>query len=210
MVVRRRVGTIPPLRAWLFPLVVDALIVSAAWITAYWARFELAVPWSVARTALLLLPVAVALQLISAYAAGVYHRVGRYVSLVDIRSFGVAALLFAVPLLSVRLFLPVGWWTIPISVILVSSVLGFGGMLSFEPVGGLEAARRILERVELPINGPSLGGVETLVTRPVTTSHAGMTPEERQRIGLSDALIRISVGVEDVDDLKRDFENALG
>jgi len=87
---------------------------------------------------------------------------------------------------------------------------GFGGMLSFEPAGGVEAARRFLERVELPINGPSLGGVETLVTRPVTTSHANLTPAERRRIGLSDELIRVSVGVEDIDDLKRDFENALG
>ena len=83
-------------------------------------------------------------------------------------------------------------------------------MLSFEPAGGVEAARRFLERVELPINGPSLGGVETLVTRPVTTSHANLTPAERRRIGLSDELIRVSVGVEDIDDLKRDFENALG
>jgi cystathionine beta-lyase/cystathionine gamma-synthase len=87
---------------------------------------------------------------------------------------------------------------------------GFGGMLSFEPDGGLEAAKRFLDRVELPINGPSLGGVETLVTRPVTTSHAGLTPAERARIGIRDSLIRVSVGVEDAGDLIRDFEAALG
>jgi cystathionine beta-lyase/cystathionine gamma-synthase len=86
---------------------------------------------------------------------------------------------------------------------------GFGGMISFEPKGGLAAAKRFLERVELPIEGPSLGGVETLVTRPVTTSHAGLTRAERERIGIDDALIRVSVGIEDVDDLIRDFEAAL-
>jgi cystathionine beta-lyase/cystathionine gamma-synthase len=87
---------------------------------------------------------------------------------------------------------------------------GCGGMLSFEPEGGLEATRRFLGRLELPVNGPSLGGVETLVTRPVTTSHAGLRPEERERIGITDALVRVSVGIEDPHDLIRDFELALG
>jgi cystathionine beta-lyase/cystathionine gamma-synthase len=86
---------------------------------------------------------------------------------------------------------------------------GFGGMLSFEPQGGADAARRLMQRLELPINGPSLGGVETLVTRPVTTSHAGLTPDELARAGISDALIRVSVGIEDVGDLIRDFDSAL-
>jgi cystathionine beta-lyase/cystathionine gamma-synthase len=86
---------------------------------------------------------------------------------------------------------------------------GFGGMLSFEPQGGVQAAKRILDRVELPINGPSLGGVETLVTRPVTTSHANLTEDELRRLGISAALIRVSVGIENVDDLIRDFGSAL-
>ncbi len=86
---------------------------------------------------------------------------------------------------------------------------GFGGMLSFEPQGGVQAAKRILDRVELPINGPSLGGVETLVTRPVTTSHANLTQDELRRRGISAALIRVSVGIENVDDLIRDFGSAL-
>ncbi len=86
---------------------------------------------------------------------------------------------------------------------------GFGGMLSFEPKGGLEAARRFLDRVQLPINGPSLGGVETLVTRPVTTSHANLTEQELRQLGISAALIRVSVGIENVDDLIPDFEAAL-
>jgi cystathionine beta-lyase/cystathionine gamma-synthase len=86
---------------------------------------------------------------------------------------------------------------------------GFGGMLSFEPEGGVEAARRLLSRLAIPVNGPSLGGVETLVTRPATTSHAGIAPEERRRLGIDDALIRVSVGIENRDDLLRDFEQAL-
>ena len=86
---------------------------------------------------------------------------------------------------------------------------GFGGMLSFEFRRGAEAAKRFLGRVEIPINGPSLGGVETLVTRPVTTSHAGLTVEELEQAGISDALVRVSVGIEAVDDLIRDFEAAL-
>jgi cystathionine beta-lyase/cystathionine gamma-synthase len=86
---------------------------------------------------------------------------------------------------------------------------GFGGMLSFEPDGGAAAARRVLDRLELPVIGPSLGGVETLVTRPVTTSHAGLTPDELKRVGISDALIRVSVGIEDAEDLIRDFTAAL-
>jgi cystathionine beta-lyase/cystathionine gamma-synthase len=87
---------------------------------------------------------------------------------------------------------------------------GFGGMLSFEPLGGVDAARRFLARVELPVRGPSLGGPETLVTRPVETSHASLTQDELRRIGLSPALVRVSVGLERVEDLIRDFESALG
>jgi len=86
---------------------------------------------------------------------------------------------------------------------------GYGGMLSFEPDGDADSARRLMGRLELPIQGPSLGGVETLVTRPVTTSHAGLSKEERQRVGISDELIRVSVGIEGIEDLVADFTNAL-
>jgi cystathionine beta-lyase/cystathionine gamma-synthase len=61
----------------------------------------------------------------------------------------------------------------------------------------------------LPIIAPSLGGVETLVTRPATTSHAGLSPEDRQRLGISDGLIRLSVGIEATEDIIEDFEQAL-
>ncbi|MGO9449876.1 MAG: trans-sulfuration enzyme family protein [Candidatus Binataceae bacterium] len=86
---------------------------------------------------------------------------------------------------------------------------GFGGVLSFELEGGPEAADRFIAHATIPISAPSLGGVETLITRPVTTSHSGMTPQDRARAGIGDGLIRLSVGLESSDDLIEDFENAL-
>jgi cystathionine beta-lyase/cystathionine gamma-synthase len=86
---------------------------------------------------------------------------------------------------------------------------GFGGMVSFELKGGLAAAERFMQRLTIPIVAPSLGGVETLVTRPATTSHAGMSARERQAAGITDSLIRLSVGIEDTRDLIEDFEHAL-
>lgn len=86
---------------------------------------------------------------------------------------------------------------------------GFGGMLSFELDGGVEAAERLMKNLRLPISAPSLGGVETLVTRPATTSHSGMSPEDRRRLGITDSLIRVSIGIEATEDLLADFEQAL-
>jgi cystathionine beta-lyase/cystathionine gamma-synthase len=87
---------------------------------------------------------------------------------------------------------------------------GFGGVLSFEPRGGAAAAEAMMRRLDLAVVAPSLGGVETLVTRPATTSHAGMTAEERRAIGIGDALVRVAVGIEAEEDLVEDFERALG
>ncbi|MFQ5740647.1 MAG: trans-sulfuration enzyme family protein [Acidobacteriota bacterium] len=86
---------------------------------------------------------------------------------------------------------------------------GNGGMMSFELKGGVEAAKRFMDHLTLPLVAPSLGGVETLITRPATTSHSGMSPEERQRLGISDALIRLSVGIEATEDLVADFGDAF-
>jgi cystathionine beta-lyase/cystathionine gamma-synthase len=86
---------------------------------------------------------------------------------------------------------------------------GFGGMVSFELQGGVGSAEKLISRLTLPISAPSLGGVESLITRPATTSHSGMTPEERHGAGIADHLIRLSVGLEAADDLIRDFERAL-
>lgn len=84
-----------------------------------------------------------------------------------------------------------------------------GAMLSFEPRGGLEAAERMFSRLTLPLHAPSLGGPETLVTRPAASSHAGLAPEDRARFGISDALVRVSIGLEAPEDLIEDFEKAL-
>ena len=86
---------------------------------------------------------------------------------------------------------------------------GFGGMLSFQLTGGVEAAEVVLSALALPAVAPSLGGVETLITRPAVTSHAGMSPEDRATAGITDDLIRLSVGIEDVEDLLADFTQAL-
>jgi len=86
---------------------------------------------------------------------------------------------------------------------------GFGGMLSFRLTGGVEAAEAFLSALRLPAVAPSLGGVESLVTRPSLTSHAGMTPEARARAGVHDDLIRLSCGIEHPDDLLEDVAQAL-
>jgi cystathionine beta-lyase/cystathionine gamma-synthase len=86
---------------------------------------------------------------------------------------------------------------------------GFGGMLSFELKGGVEAAQAFMKKAQLPLLAPSLGGVETLLTRPATTSHSGMSPEDRRRVGITDGLIRVSVGIEATEELIEDFEQAL-
>ena len=86
---------------------------------------------------------------------------------------------------------------------------GYGGMLSFEVRGGVDAAEALLNRLRIPRSAPSLGGVETLITRPATTSHAGVPAKERIRMGISDSLVRVSVGIEDPGDLVGDFDQGL-
>ena len=86
---------------------------------------------------------------------------------------------------------------------------GYGGMMSFELRGGVEAAELFMRRAKLPIVAPSLGGVETLMTRPSRTSHSGLLAEERKRLGISDELIRFSVGIEATRDIIMDLEQAL-
>jgi cystathionine beta-lyase/cystathionine gamma-synthase len=86
---------------------------------------------------------------------------------------------------------------------------GFGGMISFELKGGLEAAEGMMVRVKTPSIAVSLGGVETLMVRPAAAVHANLSPEERKRSGIAEGLIRLSVGLEGTDDLIADFEQAL-
>ncbi len=86
---------------------------------------------------------------------------------------------------------------------------GFGAMLSFEIDGGVDQADQFINHLQYAISAPSLGGVETLVTRPVTTSHALMDQAERKIAGISDRLIRYSVGIEAADDLIADLQQAM-
>ena len=85
---------------------------------------------------------------------------------------------------------------------------GPGGMLSFE-TGSIENARTVLNSVRLCSLAESLGGVETLISHPASMTHASVPPEERQRLGITEGLVRISVGIEDVEDLIADLEQAL-
>ena len=86
---------------------------------------------------------------------------------------------------------------------------GFGGMLSYELKGGADAAKRFLAATQIPIKAPSLGSVETLLTLPALTSHAGMSREDRQRVGITDGLVRMSVGLESTEELIEDLGQAL-
>jgi cystathionine beta-lyase/cystathionine gamma-synthase len=85
---------------------------------------------------------------------------------------------------------------------------GFGGMVSFE-LGSLEAARRLLNSVRLMALAESLGGVETLISHPSTMTHASVPAERRAALGITDGLVRISAGIEDIDDLTEDLGQAL-
>jgi len=85
---------------------------------------------------------------------------------------------------------------------------GFGGMLAFE-LGSLEAARRLLNGVRLLALAESLGGVESLISHPATMTHASVPAERRAALGITDGLVRISAGIEDIEDLKEDLAQAL-
>jgi cystathionine beta-lyase/cystathionine gamma-synthase len=85
---------------------------------------------------------------------------------------------------------------------------GFGGMVAFD-VGSLAAARTVLEAVKLCTLAESLGGVETLISHPATMTHASVDPEKRERLGITEGLVRISVGIEDTDDIIADLDQAL-
>ena len=82
-------------------------------------------------------------------------------------------------------------------------------MVSFEVVGGKTRSIKFMDQLDIAINAPSLGGVETLITLPALSSHSGMDPAERVKAGITDSLIRLSVGIESVDDLITDLDQAL-
>ncbi|MCB1710820.1 MAG: PLP-dependent transferase, partial [Halioglobus sp.] len=104
-----------------------------------------------------------------------------------------------------RVFYP-GLADFPGHVLAREQMHGFGGMLSIEVAGGGAEATRVADSLKLFALAPSLGGAESLVTQPCTTTHHGLSPEERNGRGISDALLRLSVGLEDVEDLIADLE----
>jgi cystathionine beta-lyase/cystathionine gamma-synthase len=85
---------------------------------------------------------------------------------------------------------------------------GFGGLISFE-LASFEQARTVLESVRLMALAESLGGVETLISHPASMTHASVPPERRRQIGITEEMVRISVGIEDIDDLREDLTQAL-
>jgi cystathionine beta-lyase/cystathionine gamma-synthase len=85
---------------------------------------------------------------------------------------------------------------------------GFGGMIAFD-LGSLDAARTLLDSVRLLALAESLGGVETLISHPATMTHASVPPDRRAALGITDGLVRISAGIEDIEDLKEDLDQAL-
>lgn len=86
---------------------------------------------------------------------------------------------------------------------------GWGGLLSFELAGGESAARKLVQAVLIPAYAPSLGGTETLITMPVDSSHAILSPEERLAAGVGPGLVRVALGIEGQADLIEDFRQAL-
>jgi cystathionine beta-lyase/cystathionine gamma-synthase len=86
---------------------------------------------------------------------------------------------------------------------------GFGGVLSFELKGAAARADEFTSRLRIPAVAPSLGGVQSLITRPASTSHAAVPPADRQRLGISDGLLRLSVGIESTEELIADLDQAL-
>ncbi len=90
-----------------------------------------------------------------------------------------------------------------------SQMSGFGGMLTLEVDGTGEDTTRVVDNLKLILIAPSLGGVESLATQPITTTHYGLTPEERRKRGITDSMIRFSIGMEAPEDLIEDLNNAL-
>ena len=86
---------------------------------------------------------------------------------------------------------------------------GFSGMISFELNGGIPAGKHLMNNVKLCFLAESLGSVETMITHPATMTHAAIPKKEREKTGVVDSLIRLSVGIEDISDLKEDLNNAL-
>jgi O-succinylhomoserine sulfhydrylase len=87
---------------------------------------------------------------------------------------------------------------------------GFGGIVSFDVAGGKEAGWKVVDATEVISITANLGDTKTTITHPATTTHGRLTPEEREAAGISDGLIRVSVGLESINDIRADLERGLG
>ena len=85
-----------------------------------------------------------------------------------------------------------------------------GGIVTFELKGGLDAGRKFLNKLEIFSLTPNLGDAKSIATHPASTTHSKLKPEERQAVGITDGLVRLSIGLEHIEDLWKDLENALG
>jgi cystathionine beta-lyase/cystathionine gamma-synthase len=107
-----------------------------------------------------------------------------------------------------RVYYP-GLPTDPQHLIAEKQMRGFGGVVSFEVSGNMEATMRFVESLRLCAMAPTLGGAETLVTQPVTSSHYTVSADERKKMGITDQLVRLSLGIEDSEDIIEDLEQAF-
>jgi len=107
-----------------------------------------------------------------------------------------------------RVFYP-GLASHPDHAVASAQMTGFGGVISFIVKGGLDAASRFVDGVKIPLIAPSLGGVESLIEQPAIMSFYELTTEERRAIGIEDGLVRLSLGVEDADELVADLGQAF-
>ena len=108
-----------------------------------------------------------------------------------------------------KIYFP-GLPTHPGSEIAKLQMSGFSGMVSFEVDGGKDYVKKIVESTKLFSLAESLGGVESLIGQPATMTHVGIPQEQKEKLGITDSLIRISVGIEDADDLIEDIQQAIG
>jgi methionine-gamma-lyase len=93
--------------------------------------------------------------------------------------------------------------------LILTQMKGFGSMMSFGLKGGFEAGRKLMDHVHLATLAVSLGGVETLIQHPASMTHAAISHEDKQKAGITDDLVRFSVGIEDVEDIISDLDHAL-
>lgn len=142
------------------------------------------------------------------------HKLSRSLATLTLRvekhnanAMAVARFLQAHPSIA-RVYYP-GLLDAPDYALAVRQMRGFGGMVTFEVDSAMSKAAHVVERLQIISLAPSLGGVESLATQPVTTSHHDMSEEERARRGISENMVRLSVGLEDADDLIADLEQAL-